>query len=201
MLDWLVDYIFAKPALFTFFRATLLNNFAVQRVAIANELKPGQGEKVLDVACGTGIFADEFEHCDYTGVDISEEYIKSAPKHHKGNFRVMDARKLEFGDGCIDKVYIYGLFHHLPDEDASKVAPEVARVVKKNGKILIIEDIPALSRLNILGGLVHRMDRGDYIRTIDGYKDLFSPHMKIEKTYTIRAGPCDYGVYVATPGS
>ena len=40
------------------------------------------GLKVLELGCGTSDILEYFEECDYTGVDLEEDYIKSAQKRY-----------------------------------------------------------------------------------------------------------------------
>jgi len=52
------------------------------------------------------------------GVDISKRYVEYVQRQYKGTFHVMDARHIEYSDGSFDGVLVYGLLHHLNDDDA-----------------------------------------------------------------------------------
>ena len=77
-----------------------------------------EGRRILDVACGPGAFSVLFPPESYHGVDINKRYIAYAERHYRGSFRVMDARNLQFEDGSFDDALVFGLLHHLDDEDA-----------------------------------------------------------------------------------
>ncbi len=57
------------------------------------------GESVLDIGAGQGVLAPHViaAGADYTGVDVSDQLLKAARKHHKGAGRFLagDARRLQ----------------------------------------------------------------------------------------------------------
>ena len=106
-----------------------------------------EGLKVLDVSSGRGtqsiFYAKEFG-VDVTGVDISEEMVKTAADNaekaglsHKVQFMLGDSQCLPFEDNTFD-VVINECAVGIPD-DSQKVLDEMVRVVKPGGRILIHE--------------------------------------------------------------
>jgi len=106
-----------------------------------------EGLKVLDVSSGRGsqsiFYAKEFG-VDVTGVDISEEMVKTAAVNaekaglsHKVQFMLGDSQCLPFEDNTFD-VVINECAVGIPD-DSQKVLHEMVRVVKPGGRILIHE--------------------------------------------------------------
>lgn len=109
------------------------------------ELKPGM--KILDVSSGRGtqsiFYAKEFK-VDVTGVDISDEMVKSARENVKNEnveartkFEIGDSQELPFEDNSFD-VVINECAVGIPD-DSQKVLNEMVRVAKKGGSIVIHE--------------------------------------------------------------
>jgi ubiquinone/menaquinone biosynthesis C-methylase UbiE len=194
MLDLLVHKVSENPVLFIFFRSILENNFKSVRATIRRHLGNGADLRTLDLGCGPGAFAREFDSAGYTGVDLNARYIGYASKHIEGHFLVGDARRVELSAEQFDRVLIFGMLHHLSDEDATSVVSEVRRLLVPGGKALIIEDIPAISRLNLLGHLIHRVENGEHIRPAEDYRSLYSPHLRLEVEETLRSGVCDYHV-------
>ena len=106
-----------------------------------------EGLKVLDVSSGRGtqsIFYSKEFGVDVTGVDISEEMVKTAADNaekaglsHKVQFRLGDSQCLPFEDNSFD-VVINECAVGIPD-DSQKVLQEMVRVVKPGGRILIHE--------------------------------------------------------------
>jgi SAM-dependent methyltransferase len=100
-----------------------------------------QNFKVLDVGCGIGgpcrMFADEFD-CTVTGVDISEEYIRTAQHlsklvnlDDKTEFIKGDACALPFEDETYDLVWTQHAQMNIKDKEA--FYDEINRVLKKGG--------------------------------------------------------------------
>jgi hypothetical protein len=58
--------------------------------------------------------------------------------------------------------------------------------------VLVIEDIPTESRLNLVGHLLHWIENGHYIRPAEEYRRLLSPHFRIADERLFRSGVCDY---------
>ena len=73
------------------------------------------GDKLLDVACGPGFLASQAQKmgAESTGIDLSEEMVKSAKKNYpKIEFRVANAERTEFPNQTFNKIAInHGLIH------------------------------------------------------------------------------------------
>jgi ubiquinone/menaquinone biosynthesis C-methylase UbiE len=187
----IVERISDHPVLFIFFRRLLENDFKAIRATIRRHLRTG-GVSTLDLGCGPGEFAEMFEGGDYVGADLNARYVEHARRTRKGEFLHADARRLELPDARFQQVLIFGLLHHLPDEDVRAVLAEACRVLAPGGRILAIEDIPAISRLNLIGHLVHHAENGEHIRPADDYRRLYGEHARIESEEILQSGICDY---------
>jgi ubiquinone/menaquinone biosynthesis C-methylase UbiE len=107
-------------------------------------LRPKAGERILDLATGTGwgsrILAHRFPGVKVTGADIAEqmlEYAKQTAAAYKLDidYRHADAEQLPFGDGSFDGVVsTFGVMFVGKPEAA---AAELGRVVKKGGRIAL----------------------------------------------------------------
>jgi ubiquinone/menaquinone biosynthesis C-methylase UbiE len=187
-----VQRISDHPVLFIVLRSILENDFKSIRAVIRRRLRVRQGLRTLDLGCGPGAFADLFAGDDYVGVDLNARYIDHARKTRQGAFIVGDARQVELPDGRFDQVLIFGLLHHLPDDDVRKVLAECRRLLVPGGRALVIEDIPAISRLNLIGHLIHRVENGEHIRAVEEYQRLYSEAGAIESGEVLQSGICDY---------
>jgi len=196
LLAKLVEKISDHPVLFIFCRSLLENDFRSIRATIRRDLNLAGGLSSLDLGCGPGAFSDLFERGDYVGADLHKGYIDYARKHRKGTFVVSDASKLELPDDRFDQILIFGLLHHLSDDTVRAVLGECRRVLKTGGRILAIEDIPAISRLNLIGHLIHNVENGEHIRPVDEYRRLYLETLKIEREEVLKSGICDYYVAV-----
>ena len=188
-----VEKVSDHPVLFIFIRGILENDFKAIRAVIRRELRPGRGLRSLDLGCGPGAFADVFLGDDYVGVDLNPRYIEHARRTRKGTFLVSDARKVDLPDARFDQILIFGLLHHLSDDDVRAVLAEATRLLAPGGKILAIEDIPAISKLNLIGHLIHNVENGEHIRPTDEYRRLYTEDgRRIEREEVLQSGICDY---------
>lgn len=194
MIQTLVDFLFSHPHISDFLRSILEKNFVQTRRVIRKELDTKK--KTLDVGCGTGIFSGMFKN--YTGIDISSKYLCYARRKYGGYFALMDASHLTFKGQSFHNVLVVGVLHHLDDATFSAVLSGIKRVLKKDGMVLVLEDIPTRKKHNYLGRLVHLFDSGGHIRNPDAYEKLLKGHFHVKKYYPVRSGVCDYGVYVLT---
>ena len=192
LLAKIVERVSDHPVLFIFFRSLLENDFTAIRALIRRDLSVEGGLRTLDLACGPGAFAEVFGRADYVGVDLNARYIDHARRTRKGTFVVGDARKVDLPDGRFDQILIFGLLHHLPDGDVRAVLAECRRLLVPGGRVLAIEDIPALSKLNLIGHMIHQVENGEHIRPAEQYRRLYAEAMRIEREEILQSGICDY---------
>ena len=194
MLTKFIDYLAQKPVILDFLRRVLENNHQGEKKVITVELPNRESLRVLDLGCGTGVFSPLFGR-DYVGVDISKKYIEYARSHYDKKFYVMDAKKLDFPDDYFDIIWVNGVLHHLDDASVRLILREMKRVLKLNGRAVIMEDVPAKK---LISKFIRSLDVGDYIRAPQAYKELFSEQFNIKKQYPLRTGVCDYESFVLT---
>lgn len=104
------------------------------------------GMRVLDVACGSGYFANEFQAAGATvcGIDVSPELIQIARTHSHSDieFTVAPAHAFpEIKDESIDIVTIILAIQNI--QEVKETLAECSRVLKNDGKILIVMNHPA----------------------------------------------------------
>ncbi|MFL5735509.1 MAG: class I SAM-dependent methyltransferase [Chloroflexia bacterium] len=209
----LVHWLSARPTLWNVFRRVLEFNFIEENRVIGRELMPsakkirkeeGRQPRILDLGCGTGELAPALLKAGYSyvGIDIEPERIEYARKtYRKGTFHVMDAHHLLYADGYFDQILVTGVLHHLSDADVRSIVQEMKRVLRPDGRALVMEDIALRGSLNLLGALVHLADAGAYIRRPAQYTPLFHPHFHLKETYPVRCGVCDYQTFVLEPSA
>jgi len=115
-------------------------NAALWRIATVKAIAPQPGERVLDVACGTGTSTAAIQAKDATavGVDFSAGMIREARRRHPGiEFLEGDAQALPFGDGEFDAVTIsFGLRNV---NEPHRALAEMYRVLRPGGRVVITE--------------------------------------------------------------
>ena len=98
--------------------------------------------RILDLFCGRGNGLKALErlgfHC-LEGVDLSEKLL--AQYSGPARLYVGDAADLKLPDGSINIVVVQGGLHHLPqlETDLEKVLTEIHRVLKSDGRFVLVE--------------------------------------------------------------
>jgi len=117
-----------------------LGNSFMWRLATVRAIAPQRGERILDVAAGTGTSSAPLARAgaQVTAVDISPGMIAlGRRKHPKVEFVEGDAMKLPFDEGTFDAVTIsFGLRNVA---DPKKALEEMFRVLKPGGRLVICE--------------------------------------------------------------
>ncbi|HEX6292609.1 MAG TPA: class I SAM-dependent methyltransferase [Herpetosiphonaceae bacterium] len=194
----MLDRVSRTPQLWNLLRWVVEAGFRGEHAVIARELVPFQDRerRFLDFGCGTGQFAADFPADRYVGMDLTRPYIAYAGATRPGQYSVMDGSALGLEDASFDAALVLGVFHHLPDQLVRDSIGELHRVLKPGATLLVMEDVPPPSIWNLPGHLMHWLDRGDHIRSDADYRALFAPHFSVRRSYHMRSGICDYGVYV-----
>jgi SAM-dependent methyltransferase len=106
------------------------------------------GERVLDLATGTGItaIAARERGATVTGVDLTPELLQVARSKARGegfddiDFREGDAEALPFADASFDVVL--STCGHMFAPDQASVAAELARVTRSGGRVVFLAWTP-----------------------------------------------------------
>lgn len=104
------------------------------------ELLPGAGGTVVDVACGTGIVTARLGGSGRTvvGIDRTEGMLLKCAKRLPGGVVRGDATGLPLRSASVDAVVLIWLLHLLPD--AAPVIAEAARVLRPGGVLITTVD-------------------------------------------------------------
>lgn len=101
-----------------------------------------KGQKVLDLGTGTGVLPRNMYKygADWIGTDISEEQIEQAKKLAYESdmdieFKTVSAENIDFPADTFDVITACQCFFYF---DHEKIAPELHRVLKKDGKLVIL---------------------------------------------------------------
>lgn len=114
---------------------------------LVRAVDPHAGQRVLDVACGTGNAAlvAGRRYCEVTGIDYVPALIERARKRAKAegmdiDFRVGDAQALPFPDASFDLVLSAIGVMFAPDQE--RAASELLRVCRSGGTIGLASWMP-----------------------------------------------------------
>jgi demethylmenaquinone methyltransferase / 2-methoxy-6-polyprenyl-1,4-benzoquinol methylase len=111
------------------------------RARAADIVAAWQPRNIADLATGTGDLAlaiqKKLPAADITGVDYLPEMLELARKKGLQHVLLADAMKLPFSDASFDCVTIAFGLRNL--EDCSKGLTEIARVLNRKGRLLVLE--------------------------------------------------------------
>ncbi len=100
------------------------------------------GQKVLDLGTGTGVLPRNMYKygAEWTGTDISPEQIEQANRLAAESgmnieFKAVSAEMLDFPENSFDVITACQCFWYF---DHGKVAPEFHRILKKDGRLVIL---------------------------------------------------------------
>ena len=108
---------------------------------IDNFLKVLNGKKILDVGCGNGTDCKYIKDKGYdiNGIDISENMLKIAKeKVPNVKFEIMDMTNMEYSNNIYDGIISNCSLFHIPSEEVLLTLKEFNRVLKVDGKILVV---------------------------------------------------------------
>jgi len=107
--------------------------------------------KILDVGIGTGNNIGYYgDHVEVIGIDFSKKMLERAKRKltesGKNNIalRLMDVESLDFADNLFDYVITSSVFCSVPNPVKGLI--EIKRVLKPEGKILMIEHVLSKKR-------------------------------------------------------
>lgn len=107
---------------------------------------PKEGMRVLEVGCGTGTNLKLYQQagCEVYGIDSSPSMVKVASKKlgEQAEIRLGDASQMPYSDGFFDLVIAMLTLHEMPSLIRFPVMDEMVRVMKQDGRLLLIDFHP-----------------------------------------------------------
>ena len=129
------------------------------------------GEDILDIGCGTADVVAFLPHgCDYRGIDQSLPYINHArsryPQRHftQGDWSSASQKS--------QTVLMLGVLHHLDDRSATAALEHAFALVNPGGRLITLDGVRCPDRGRV-EELFYAIDRGRYVRSPEGYAELF----------------------------
>lgn len=137
-------------------------------------------EIVLDIGGGTGRLAASLsKDCQKIYVlDESKGMLSKVPPKDNLVPILGNALAMEFQDKTMDIVVLCDVLHHVKEQ--AKLMEEINRVLKKDGKLVLLDFEKTNIRIRLLSAFEHILFGKLYFKTSQEVKDL------IEKQFTIR---------------
>lgn len=122
--------------------------FAEMKVRLLQPFEKNEKLNVLDMGCGDGatetFMQKYFPQWEVCGIDVSEKSIEAARKKKMPNtvFAVCNATEIPLENESVDVVFIAGVLHHVRYHLHQAIIMEIARVLKKGGRLYLFEHNP-----------------------------------------------------------
>ena len=116
--------------------------------ALVTGLAASEGERILDLGCGTGTLAIAIANAApgaaVVGIDADDSMlVRARAKQARSGTAIQwhrgFAQNLPFGDAVFDAVVSSLFFHHLLRPDKRTALAEIARVIRPGGRLLIAD--------------------------------------------------------------
>jgi SAM-dependent methyltransferase len=137
-------------------------------------LRPQEGQRLLDIGCGTAKILHYLPKVDYIGFDPNPAYIKWAQNafgnrgtFYTGRFTAASAAAV----GQVDIAMLIAVLHHLSDDEALELFDLLRNVVKPGGRVVTLDNV-FVDKQNPIARLLITLDRGGNVRTPDEYTRL-----------------------------
>jgi ubiquinone/menaquinone biosynthesis C-methylase UbiE len=105
--------------------------------------RPSKGMNILDVGCGTGSHLELYQRykCNLYGIDLSPSMLDVARERlgETARLDLGDATELPYEDAKFDLVISMLSLHEMSPETRSAVLNEIKRVLKSDGRFLLID--------------------------------------------------------------
>ena len=172
---------------------------------------PVDGMNVLDVGCGTGTTLKQYQQagCNVFGIDASPAMLSVSKNKIGGKVKLLlgDASNMEFPSDFFDLVISTMTLHEMPNIVRPRVLDEMIRVLKKDGRILIIDYHPSVPKFpkgwmyksvilffETMAGLEHFKNFRNFIATNGIHGLVESRNVNIEKSKVVSGG--NLGIFV-----
>lgn len=132
-----------------------------------------QGLRELDVGCGPWSYLWRVGRHPL-GLDLSHDYNLSFVESGGLPAVTGSVTALPFRTGVFDRVWNFGLMHHLSEGEARRALEEMAGVVRPGGKLIVFDGVmPASFWHHPLMWVIRKLDRGRFVRRRGDLEALF----------------------------
>ena len=169
--------IFSYPLIYSLTQK-IMSGISV-RSNLVKEIK--YNSKVLEIGCGTAKIIDSLPPVYYYGYDISKKYINYAKNKYTlknyfffcKEFKSKEIKKIP----KFDFVLLFGLIHHLSDQDIHKIFRNIKKVLKKNGRVITCDPV-FINKQNFIAKFLIKNDVGNHVRNKDAYLKILRKYFK-----------------------
>ena len=133
--------------------------------------------RVFDIGCGPGHIVQYMpDTVEYVGFDTEAGYIDFANRRFgkRGRFFAQPFDRSSAATfGVPDLILMNGVLHHMDDDTASTVLGDAASMLTEGGALFTLDGCYRTGQNPVSRYLLDK-DRGEHVRTADGYQALLS---------------------------
>lgn len=167
----------ARPKLYDSFQH-IVGAYSWRKKVVNDYVNPilGAGDRIIDIGCGTGDILQCLPHdVSYFGFDRNPVYIEAARSRFIDRDAQFECKSVgqESGGGYpkFDAAIAFGLMHHLDDSEATELLLIAKNVLTEEGVLFLLDPVIVPSQSKLARFVVSK-DRGQNVRTLDGYLEL-----------------------------
>lgn len=162
---------------------------AGQRVALNRVTEQiealGHPAVIVEIGGGTGAFRQCCPRSAYICLDSDPAKLRGyRTKFPDGLCILGDGAQVPVADKSLDLVMCIAVLHHIPSEFLPSLMREVDRVLKPDGRLLVLDPVWKPTRLP--GRLLWRYDRGSFPRTATALETMVAESMQVERADRFR---------------
>jgi SAM-dependent methyltransferase len=151
---------------------------SVHRSFINDYCKPHKHASILEIGCGTGTILEHIDkdlNVTYYGYDENPTYIDFAKRKYgdRGRFYCVKVSDANIPAGGFDIVLALGILHHLNEHEALKLIESAWDNLRPGGFLFSADPVWTNTQSRLEKYLISK-DRGQSVRTEEGYKHLLS---------------------------
>ena len=169
-------FILSNPAIYRVFQRIIGRDGRMFVEIVDKYVRPRGDDRILDIGCGPADILKYLPNVDYVGLDISQQYIDSARKRfgNSGTFLVGKVSSNAIDEASsFDIALALGVLHHLDDGEAVQLFELAQSALKPEGRLVTVDGCYMDGQPRFVRYLLSK-DRGQYVRTMEGYVALAS---------------------------
>ncbi|MCL7411392.1 MAG: class I SAM-dependent methyltransferase [Methanosarcinaceae archaeon] len=128
---------YLAPIYDTVARIASFGRYDSMRRSLVAQAGINSGDRILDLATGTGYLSEILDGCEIVGADISLHMVNQARKKTDAAFVLSDAHALPFASDSFDATVCSFALHEMGDPKI--VISEMFRVVKPGGTVAVMD--------------------------------------------------------------